>query len=183
MVSETTIAVFGSSRPKSGSDAYEQAYDLGKRIAQRGWTLCNGGYGGTMEASAKGAAEAAGQVVGVTCNIWSRAGISPFLTREVRMDDLYSRVRTLVELSSAYIVLPGGTGTLLELALVWELVNKKFLTGRPIVLIGDCWQGVIEAVSNDDPRCIHCIHQAADPAQAINLLASRLGEGAKQKPD
>jgi uncharacterized protein (TIGR00725 family) len=172
MPNEMMIAVFGSSRPKAGSSAYELAYQLGREIALRGWTLCNGGYGGTMEASAKGAKDAGGQVIGVTCNIWSRSGINTFLDREICTDNLYDRVRTLVDTSTAYIALPGGTGTLLEVSLVWELVNKKFLKGRPIVLLGDCWRGVIDCVSQDDPKCINCVRQATDPADAVEKIAS-----------
>ena len=59
----TVITVFGSSRPEPGSPAYETAYQLGRAIAEAGWALCTGGYGGTMEASAKGAVEAGGHTV------------------------------------------------------------------------------------------------------------------------
>ncbi len=175
MSQETTIAVFGSSRPKPGSDAYDLAYQLGGQIASRGWTLCNGGYRGTMEASAKGAKDAGGQVIGVTCSIWSRSGVNACLDREICTDNLYERVRTLVDLSSAYIVLPGGTGTLLELSLVWELVNKKFLKGAPIILLGDFWQPIIDIVSRDDPRCMHCVQSAMAPDEAVDLIAKTVG--------
>lgn len=173
MSQEFTVAVFGSRRPRPGSDAYMLAHELGEGISRRGWTLCNGGYGGTMEAAAQGAKKAGGEVIGVTCNVWGRDGINRFIDREITTEDLYERLRTLADMSNAYIVLPGGTGTVLELLLVWELVNKKFLKDRPIVLLGDGWQGVIDCVSREDPGCVRYVHPAQDAAEAIEIIASR----------
>lgn len=175
MSHETTVAVFGSRKPKPGSETYELAYQLGRQIAARGWTLCNGGYGGTMEASAKGARDAGGNVLGVTCSIWGRSGINAFLSREVCTDTLFDRIRALVELSHAYIVLPGGTGTLLELSLVWEMANKNLLKDTPIILLGNFWQPITGIVAQDDSRSAHCVRQVASPTEAIEQIAACLG--------
>jgi uncharacterized protein (TIGR00730 family) len=171
---DVTITVFGSSRTPPDSPAYDLAYRLGAAIGARGWTLCNGGYGGAMAASAKGARDAGGRAIGVTCEVWGRAGVNRFIDREVRTTDLYERLQTLVDCGRAYVALPGGTGTLLELAFVWELANKRLLKGRPIVLLGDCWGGVVDCISRDDPRSAAVIHQAGDPDEAVNWIAQRL---------
>jgi len=150
------------------------AYRVGALVGAHGWTLCNGGYGGVMAASARGAREAGARTIGVTCQVWGRAGINRFIDREVSTANLYERLQTLVDLGRAYVVLPGGTGTLLELAFVWELANKKLLNRRPIVLVGDCWPGVVECVSRDDPRSVDVIQLAEGPDEAVEIIARRL---------
>ena len=73
-MSEKTITIFGTGRAKAGDAAYELAYELGKMLAEAGFTVTNGGYGGTMLAAAKGAAEAGGRTIGVTCSAFKRQG-------------------------------------------------------------------------------------------------------------
>ena len=121
------ISVFGSSRPTEATPQYTIAYEVGAALARAGYIVCNGGYGGTMEASAKGAKEAGGEVIGVTCSAFKRGKVNAFISREFVTNSLNERLDKLIELGLAYVVLPGGTGTLLELALVWELKNKGFL--------------------------------------------------------
>ena len=152
----TVISVFGSARPAAGTPAYQTAYELGRLIADAGWTVCNGGYGGTMEASARGAVDAGGHTIGVTCSAIRTLPANPFIRQEVPTFDLLSRLNTLVRLARGYVVLPGGSGTLLELALVWELVAKgKLKRGgvpKPIVLVGDHWVPVLEPVRTAQPE-------------------------------
>lgn len=171
MPHETTVAVFGSRKPKPGSEAYEAAYQLGREVALRGWMLCNGGYGGTMEASAKGAREAGGHVVGITCSLWGRTGINSYVDREVCTDNLYDRIRAFMDMCHAFVVLPGGTGTLLELALAWEMINKNLVKGKSLILLGDFWQSIADVVAQEDPRSIHCVQHAATAQEAVTLVA------------
>jgi len=122
------VTIFGSSRPRPGEPAYKDAYELGKAVAVEGWTVCNGGYGGTMEASAQGARDVNGHTIGVTCSIFSRrGGANRFIVQEVPTFHLQVRLDTLVRLGNAYVALPGGTGTMLEVALVWELLSKHMV--------------------------------------------------------
>jgi uncharacterized protein (TIGR00730 family) len=118
------VTVFGSSRPAAGTPRYQQAYDIGRIVARYGWELVNGGYSGTMEASARGARDAGGTVTGITVQTFKYARPNPFLTRTVTAADLYERLRTLIDTGDLYVVLPGGTGTLVELGLVWEFCHK-----------------------------------------------------------
>lgn len=147
------ITVFGSATPTPEDAAYHTAYALGHAIAQAGWTLCNGGYGGTMEAAAKGARDAGGEVIGVTCSsLPGRSGANPYVSREMVTPDLLTRLNTLVGQAEAFVVLPGGTGTLLELALVWELLNKELIDGTtPLILLGDHWTPVLEPIRAAQP--------------------------------
>lgn len=151
----TVVTVFGSSRCGPGDDPWQTAHRLGQAIARRGWTLCNGGYGGTMEAAAQGAVEAGGHTIGVTCRIFRRSGPNAFIRQEVPTFDLLTRLDTLIRLGRAYVVLPGGTGTLLELALVWELMNKSLLRRpTPVVLLGTHWAPVVDVVLREQPDSI-----------------------------
>ena len=148
-----TITVFGSSQPSEGSAAYLEAQRLGRLLAEAGYAVCNGGYRGLMEASARGAREAGGHTIGITCVLWPRAA-NPFIVEEIRTRTFSERLMTLVERGDAYIVLPGGTGTLAELALVWEMMNKgalsKTVGGRkPVLVMAPYWQPVIECLKQE----------------------------------
>ena len=140
------IVIFGSSRPKPGSDRYLQAYELGKMLGAAGYVVANGGYGGVMEASARGAKEAGGETVGVTCEAFGRGGANQWIDKEIRTASLNERLEELIGLGDGYVVLPGSTGTLLEIAMVWELINKRFLSERPIIFLSDYWKLVVDAV-------------------------------------
>lgn len=143
------ITVFGSSRPRPGNDAYRVAFDLGRAVALHGWTLCNGGYGGTMEAAARGALAGGGHTVGVLCAVFRRRKANPYLRETVRTRTLFERLDALVRLADAFVVLPGGTGTLLELAAVLELRRAGRLPRRPLLLLGRHWEPVVRAVRNE----------------------------------
>jgi uncharacterized protein (TIGR00725 family) len=161
-----------------GEQVYEQARVLGAAIAEAGWRLCNGGYGGTMEAACRGAVEAGGpdaQTIGVTCSAFGRKGANRWVRQEIATSNLNDRVARLIELGDAYVVLPGSTGTLLELAMVWELTNKRFITGKPIVLMGNFWQPVVETVAKDTPDAVRCIDQADEPQGVIRIIREHLG--------
>lgn len=148
------VTVFGSSQPTPPDPDYDVAYELGRALARAGWTLCNGGYGGTMEAAARGAVEAGGHTIGVTLASFSarRGGANPYIRQEVPTFDLLSRLNTLLRLGRAYVALPGGTGTLLELAAAWEMLAKGLLPPRrPLILLGQYWQPVVELASGDRP--------------------------------
>ncbi len=170
-MSERTIAIFGTGRARPGDSAYTLAMEMGRLLAQAGFTIANGGYGGTMLAAAKGAAEAGGEIIGVTCSAFKYSKANEYITREVVTDSLDERLDTLIELGQGYVVLPGGTGTLLELAKVWELKNKGFLEAdKPIILVGEFWKPLVELVATDDPDSSRVIKLADEPARAIQLI-------------
>ena len=166
-----TITIFGTGRAKPGDAAYTLAYETGKVLAQAGFVIANGGYGGTMLAAARGAAEAGGHVIGVTCSAFGGTA-NEYTTREVVTHSLDERLDTLIKLGQAYVVMPGGTGTLLELAKVWELKNKGFLEkDRPIILVGGFWKPLIKLVEIDDPGSSCHIRQVDEPEQIKGILA------------
>jgi uncharacterized protein (TIGR00730 family) len=170
-MSEKTITIFGTGRAKPGDTAYNLAYETGKLLARAGFTIANGGYGGTMLAAAKGAAEAGGQIVGVTCSAFKGSKANEYISREIVTGSLDERLETLMKIGQAYIVLPGGTGTLLELANVWELKNKGFLDAdKPIILVGEFWQPLLDSIATDDPDSSRHIKQVDEPEQIVELI-------------
>lgn len=142
-----TITVFGSSKPLPGEDEYEIAYKLGRRLGEAGFTVCSGGYQGIMDAVSKGAVESGAEAIGVTVDLFN-AVASKHLTKEIECHTLFERIEKLVELGDAFVILTGGTGTLLELSVVWELVNKNLIDKKPIACNGEMWLPIIESIDN-----------------------------------
>ena len=114
-----TITVFGSAIPGEEDAQYKFAYQLGVALAKNGFNICTGGYGGIMDAVSKGSYDNAGFVYGVTVDLWEKDP-NPYITVEIREEKLFERITKLIELGDAYVILQGGTGTLLELAAIWE---------------------------------------------------------------
>ncbi|MGH7564996.1 MAG: LOG family protein [Gemmatimonadota bacterium] len=142
------IAVFGSGDAPPAD--LERARRLGRALAEAGYGVINGGYGGTMEASAAGAREVGGTTVGVTCRAFTfRSGPNPHVQEVVEAPSLTGRIETLLTRAAGYVVLPGGNGTLAELSLAWEHVRKGLLPGseRPIVAWEDPWKKVVELLA------------------------------------
>lgn len=165
------VSMFGTGKAKPGDRNYKLAEQLGRLLAEAGFAIANGGYGGTMEASAKGAKEGGGEVIGVTCLAFGRGTANKYISREIVTKTLNERLDKLIGLGSAYIVLAGGTGTLLELAMVWELKNKGFLDGpKPVIILGEYWEPLVEVVVKDDPGCRKHLLTADEPKDVVRLL-------------
>ncbi len=167
---DKTITIFGTAKAKFSEPAYTLAYETGRLLAQAGFVIANGGYGGTMLAAAKGAAEAGGETIGVTCSAFARTP-NEYISREIVTKSLEERLDTLIKLGQAYVVLPGGTGTLLELAKVWELKNKGFIEAdKPIILVGGFWKPLVDLIAAYDPESSRYIRQADGPKEAVELI-------------
>jgi uncharacterized protein (TIGR00730 family) len=139
------ITIFGSSFPKERDEQYTHAYNLGLALADKGFEICTGGFYGIMEAVSKGALEKGSEVYGVTVDLW---GSEPnrFITREIRCKNVFERIQKLMQLGDAFVILQGGTGTLLELAAVWEYANKKLMENKPIICHSPMWKNIIEVI-------------------------------------
>jgi uncharacterized protein (TIGR00730 family) len=141
------ISVFGGSQPKEDSPAYLEAIALGRLLAERGHTVLTGGYIGVMEAVSRGAREAGGHVIGVTCEdleTWRPIKANSWVMEEIRKKTLVERLHTLIHESDAALALPGGPGTLTEISLMWNLMIVESLHRRPLILIGEGWQSVFD---------------------------------------
>ena len=140
-------SVFGGSQPREGDEAYTEAHALGKLLAERGHTVLTGGYIRTMEAVSRGANEAGGHVIGVTCSDierWRPRAANPWVIEEIKRETLIERLHTLIHESDAAFALAGGAGTLTEIALTWNLMIVDALHRRPLILVGRGWQSTFD---------------------------------------
>lgn len=172
---QKTITIFGTSNVSEGNEIFELAEDIGRLLAENGFTIANGGYGGTMLAAAKGAAKANGKTIGVTCSAFGGGDANQYITEEIRTGSLQQRLGTLLELADAYIVLPGGTGTLLELAQVWELKNKHLAhREKPVIIATGFWNELVEMMACIDPDSRKLLEFAKEPEEIVKILKKYL---------
>jgi uncharacterized protein (TIGR00730 family) len=173
------ITVFGSSRCPEDSDIYRAAHELGRQLAEAGFTVCNGGYDGAMKAVSQGAREAGGHVIGIMVNQLFRTSVpNPWLVERIQAETIFTRLEALTNRADGFIVVTGGTGTLTELFLVWSLSLIDGPGPRPIILLGENWRPVLEnLVAHLDVHAsdLAAVQIAATPADAIALLQARLG--------
>jgi uncharacterized protein (TIGR00730 family) len=143
------VTIFGGSQPKTDWPAYAEALQLGKLLAERGHVVLTGGYIGTMEAVSRGANEAGGHVIGVTCaeiEAWRPVRANAWVIEERRRETLVERLEELISACDAAIALPGGPGTLTEISLTWNLMIVGARRRTPLILVGDGWQSVFDQV-------------------------------------
>ena len=178
------ISVFGSSAPPPDSQDYEQARQVGRLLAEAGFVVATGGYSGTMAAVSQGAHEAGGHVVGVTSTrieSFRARGANEWVLEEIRFETLRDRLLHLVTNNVGMITLPGGIGTLSEMALAWSFLQVSEIETRPLVLLGDIWRETIQTFYRPEyivPRYMEMIRFAATPAEAVaHVVRSRNDPG------
>lgn len=130
------ITVFGSARFKEDHPYYKQAVEFGKRIAGMGFTTLTGGGPGIMEAANRGAFENGGQSVGCNILLPFEQHINPYIHKSITFEHFFVRKVLLVKYSYAFIIMPGGFGTMDEFFETLTLVQTKTITQFPIVLFG-----------------------------------------------
>ena len=175
------VTIFGSSQTRPGDPAYAQALHLGELLGKAGCTVLTGGYIGTMEAVSRGAAEAGGHVIGVTCEDierWRPVKANPWVQEEWRCSTLQERLERLIDGCEAALALPGGPGTLTEIALTWNLLLTQSITPRPLILIGPGWQNTFDAFIQAFEKYIPLSQRqwlsfAKDEETAVQELAGR----------
>lgn len=143
------ITVFGSARFKEGSEYYEKARQFGAHIARTGFVTMTGGGPGIMEAANRGAFEAGGVSVGCNIELPFEQQYNPYLTRAVTFEHFFVRKTLLIKYSYAFIILPGGFGTMDEFFETLTLVQTKTITQFPIVLFGKAfYKELLEAIED-----------------------------------
>ena len=166
------ITIFGGSKCSNDSPEYRDAREMGRLLAEAGFTICTGGYLGIMEAASRGAREAGGRVFGIVMNQF-KSEPNRYLTDKVATNHFYDRLQNLITRSVGFVAFKGGMGTVTEVSLVWNKLQTRVLERRPIVLIGDCWKGVVAAwqenlvVSADD---VSLLSFADDAEHACRII-------------
>lgn len=174
------VSVFGSSAPAPDSEAYSEARRLGQLLAEAGLAVATGGYGGTMAAVSQGAAEAGGHVIGVTSSAIERYRPTPpneWVVEEIRFDSQRDRLLHLVMTNEAMIALPGGIGTLSEVALAWSLLQTGELAARPLVLLGPVWRETLRVYAQAEyvrPRDLDLVYLATSSETAVAYVKQSL---------
>lgn len=174
------ISVFGSSAPQPGSADYEVTRDLGRRLAQAGFTVQTGGYLGVMEGVSRGASEAGGHVIGVTCpqiEDFRPLKANAWVKEEIRCPTLRDRVLYLIDHCNGIIVMPGGIGTLSELALAWSFTQVGEIPSKPIIPVGGLWQRTLAAFIDQayiHPGDVKLLTPARTAAEAVELLVKNV---------
>jgi uncharacterized protein (TIGR00730 family) len=170
---EQIVTIFGGSKCRQDTPEYQDAMELGKRLAEAGFTICTGGYLGIMEAASRGARENGGRVFGIVMNQF-KSEPNRYLTDKVATDHFYDRLQNLITRSVGFVAFRGGMGTVTEVSLVWNKLQTGVLSRRPLVLVGDSWPPVVESwttnlvVSDEDVSYLDFAANAAEAAEIIS---------------
>ncbi len=172
------VAIFGGANAKPHEESYLQAVTLGASLAKAGHIVMTGGYIGMMEAASKGAAEAGGHVIGVTCDeIESFRPLkpNPWVKEEWRYITLTDRMMNLINRCDAAIALPGGVGTLAEISVLWNQVLIHAIPPKLMNLVGEGWKSTFECLLRAQEKYItdhdrNLITFAVDVNSALKLV-------------
>lgn len=158
------VTIFGSARTKPGTQWYELARKMGAACSELGFTVLTGGGPGIMQAGNQGAYEAGGRSIGVNIMLPFEQEVNPYVHRSVTMRYFFTRKTMLVKYSYAFIVMPGGAGTMDEMFETMTLIQTGKLNNFPIILMGkDFWQPLMDflykmadegMISPEDPELI-----------------------------
>ena len=181
---QPVVAVIGASQARPEDPDSRAAIRLGRLLAEAGYAVASGGYGGLMEAVSAGAAEVGGRVIGITAPAVfpGRSGANRYVTDERPAATLTERIQDLLTISDAVVALPGSLGTLTELVVAWNLAFVAPFSSHhpvPIVAVGATWAELVPlltkrlATNGDLVECVSTIDDA------IAVLRPQLDE---QKP-
>jgi hypothetical protein len=140
------VTVFGSARFQEGNPYYELSRRVGHGLARLGFTVMTGGGPGVMEAASRGAKEAGGYTVGCNIALPEEQKLNPYLDRSVSFDHFFVRKVMLVKYSYAFVVMPGGLGTMDEFFEALTLIQTKMIENFPVVLMSTAFYRPLMAV-------------------------------------
>jgi uncharacterized protein (TIGR00730 family) len=142
------VTIFGSARAQPGTFAYEEVKRMSAALAALDCDVITGGGPGLMQAANEGAAAAgaAGRShsVGIRVNLPFEQDVNPFVEHAFEHKTFFTRLHHFVLASDAFVVAPGGIGTVLELTMIWQLLQVRHVQDTPLILVGKMWSGLIE---------------------------------------
>jgi hypothetical protein len=142
------VTIFGSARIKTDSLAYENVKQLATELTRLGCDIMSGGGPGLMRAANEGAASVAPEEldrsVGIRITLPFEQEVNPFVGKVYDHSTFFSRLHHFMIVSDAFVVVPGGIGTLLELSIAWQLLQVRKLYNTPLILIGKMWPALVE---------------------------------------
>src|SRR5262249_40454256 len=144
------VTIFGSARALPGTYVYEEVKRVASALAQMGCDIITGGGPGLMQAANEGAAAAnapeRNRSVGIRVNLPFEQDVNPFVEQAFEHKTFFTRLHHFVLTSDAFVVTPGGIGTVLELMMVWQLLQVKHLHDTPLILVGKMWAELVSWV-------------------------------------
>ncbi|RPI13963.1 MAG: LOG family protein [Ignavibacteriae bacterium] len=148
---EKIVTIFGSGLTPENDDYFNEVVEIGKIIAKSGCTICCGGYAGTMQAICQGAKAESGKTIGITINT-SNTAPNRYIDENVAMENWVERLMELIAIADVYLILKGGSGTLVEISAIFEMMNKKIMKEKKMLFISPFWNTVIETLKIDSDR-------------------------------
>lgn len=173
------VTIFGSARSQPGSQDYQEAEEMGKALARAGYAVITGGGPGDMEAANKGALEAGGESVGLAIEVPFEGKPNAYLTQSVSFRYFFVRKVMFVKYSRAFVIMPGGFGTLDELFESVTLIQTRKVKPFPVILAGstDYWDGLLSwirgtLVSRDKVHAeeVGILKRARTPQEVLQIL-------------
>jgi len=141
------VTIFGSARAKAGTVAYDETKRAAKALAQMGCDIITGGGPGLMQAANEGVALAGeSQSMGIRVDLPFEQEVNPFVELAFEHRTFFTRLHHFVLASDAFIVAPGGIGTVLETMMIWQLLQVNHLDRTPLILVGKMWPGLVDWV-------------------------------------
>jgi uncharacterized protein (TIGR00730 family) len=142
------VTIFGSARAQGGTFAYQEVKRLAAAFAEMGCDIITGGGPGLMQAANEGAAAVGAperdRSVGIRVDLPFEQEVNPFVKQSFEHRTFFTRLHQFVIMSDAFVVVPGGIGTVLELMMVWQLLQVRHVQRAPLILVGRMWPGLVE---------------------------------------
>ena len=178
------VSIFGSARTTPDDPSYQQARELAQRLSQQGLTVITGGGPGIMEAANRGAQEGDGISVGLGIDLPHEQGLNPYVSLPTYFRYFFVRKTMFVKYAQAFVIFPGGFGTLDELFESLTLVQTGKIDHFPIILVGrDYWQGLIDWLEktvvvggNVDAADLHLFSVCDDIEEVVEIIATSFEE-------
>jgi uncharacterized protein (TIGR00730 family) len=178
------VAVFGSARTPAGSDDYERARRVGAALARRGFAVITGGGPGAMEAANRGAHEMGGLSIGCNIELPREQHLNPYVDLSVEFHYFFARKTMFVKYADAFVIMPGGFGTLDELFEALTLIQTGKIRNFPVVLVGRAyWQGLLDWLRDVQlpagtigPEDVELLTVTDDPEEAAGIIDAYAAE-------
>ena len=172
------VSIFGSARTLSDDPQYKKAEAIAARFVNNGFGVIPGGGGGIMEAANKGASDAGGTSVGLNIRLPFEQKPNPFATVQLEFNYFFIRKVMFIKYAAAYVVMPGGFGTLDELFEVMTLVQTQRIRPFPIIMVGtDYWGGLLDWIRNQlltqhliSPEDMDIIQVLDEPEEIVDAV-------------
>jgi uncharacterized protein (TIGR00730 family) len=173
------VAIFGSARAQPGTFVYEEVKRVAAAFASMGCDIVTGGGPGLMQAANEGATVAgAPGSVGIRVELPFEQDVNPFVEQAFEHETFFTRLHHFVIASDAFVVVPGGIGTVLETLMIWQLLQVRHVDNVPLILVGKMWRGLVEwarvsmldptlALANPEDLQIPMCLETADEAIAV----------------